>query len=264
MEVEKYFSSRSIRLRVDDITNSTNRTQGTRIQKTVNMAKSIVDISGQASLLVSILEVPSNVPSSVSLDPHSNWHTSALVTTAVETITLPARLRVPGGRLSTMSEMEKVLRSHGQQNIAQLRLMPGSSSSTTIQDSESGQEPNLQREGNVHDGQRSRLSNSQRAEELEIKFAPVSTQRKQNTANESLTRLKMSRAKSGPLGLVEEEPADVDRLRGPGPAHRRRCVEPYGCQTFRSHRLAITPLYLSLFSTAFPPYMEVRLCNSIT
>ncbi|KAI9887521.1 MAG: mtDNA inheritance, partitioning of the mitochondrial organelle [Watsoniomyces obsoletus] len=205
---------------------SQSESRGTRIQKTVNMAKSIVDISGQSSLLVPILEVPSDVPSLVSVDPRSNWHTSALIMTALETVTLPARLRAPGGRLSTLSEMEEVLRSHGRQNIAQLRLMPGEPSRTPVQDSELDQRTHIHSGPEVHGNRSAQGLNFHQAEKLEMLFAPSSTQRKPSITNKSLTRLEMSRAKSGRLGVVEEDLDDANRLKEPSPAHRKSYHAP--------------------------------------
>lgn len=63
------------------------------MKKDVNKAKSLYSISPQASLYVPIVDIPSRLPSYVNVDRKSRWQTSALISSALETITLPSRLR---------------------------------------------------------------------------------------------------------------------------------------------------------------------------
>jgi hypothetical protein len=58
-----------------------------------NSAKSINDISPQASVYVPILGQRRLVSRCLSGDPLSEWHFSALTSSAVESVTLPTRLR---------------------------------------------------------------------------------------------------------------------------------------------------------------------------
>jgi len=63
------------------------------MKKDVNKAKSLYSISPQASLYVPIVDIPSRLPSYINVDRHSQWQTTALISAALETITLPSRLR---------------------------------------------------------------------------------------------------------------------------------------------------------------------------
>ncbi|GLI81167.1 mtDNA inheritance, partitioning of the mitochondrial organelle [Penicillium ochrochloron] len=72
---------------------------GTRVQRhhqfkrDTNKAKSLCSISPQANLYVPLVDIPQKLPSYISVDRHSEWQRSALLSAAVETITLPSRLR---------------------------------------------------------------------------------------------------------------------------------------------------------------------------
>ncbi|KAI9789555.1 MAG: mtDNA inheritance, partitioning of the mitochondrial organelle [Peltula sp. TS41687] len=93
-----------------------------RQQKTVNSARSIHALCSQASLYVRMADPPANLPEYIALDEHAEWHTSALLCTALETVTLPSRLKSTNGLCSTLSELEAFLRGNGNQPIAKLRL----------------------------------------------------------------------------------------------------------------------------------------------
>lgn len=58
-----------------------------------NTARTLCAIAPQASLYCPIIDPPRSLPGYVSIDPRSQWYTSALVAAAIETVTLPARLR---------------------------------------------------------------------------------------------------------------------------------------------------------------------------
>ncbi|KAJ5925901.1 hypothetical protein N7454_007411 [Penicillium verhagenii] len=64
-----------------------------QMKKDVNKAKSLYSISPQSSLYVPIVDIPSRLPSYLSLDRQSRWQTTALISSALETVTLPSRLR---------------------------------------------------------------------------------------------------------------------------------------------------------------------------
>ncbi|KAJ5819130.1 hypothetical protein N7474_004721 [Penicillium riverlandense] len=72
---------------------------GTRVQrhrqikKDVNKARSLCSISPQCNLYVPIMDLPPKLPGYLNVDRHSEWQTSALISSAVETVTLPSRLR---------------------------------------------------------------------------------------------------------------------------------------------------------------------------
>ncbi|KAJ5586494.1 hypothetical protein N7450_006281 [Penicillium hetheringtonii] len=72
---------------------------GTRVQrhkqlkKDTNKAKSLYSISPQSTLYVPVIDIPQKLPRSLQVDRHSEWQTTALLSSALETVTLPSRLR---------------------------------------------------------------------------------------------------------------------------------------------------------------------------
>lgn len=59
----------------------------------MNKARSVCTISPQSSLYTPIVDPPRRLPSLLHVDPQSEFYTSALICSAVETVTLPSRLR---------------------------------------------------------------------------------------------------------------------------------------------------------------------------
>ncbi|KAI9814179.1 MAG: mtDNA inheritance, partitioning of the mitochondrial organelle [Pycnora praestabilis] len=92
------------------------------LQKTINTARSYQDISSQASLYVPILDPPAKLPSYVSLDRSSDWHTSAVLGTGMETMTISSRLKSQDGIRKTLREIEGALNINGNQKIANLQM----------------------------------------------------------------------------------------------------------------------------------------------
>ncbi len=91
--------------------------------KTMNAARSLYEISAHSSMYIPI-SIPSSgqrLPAYVQLDRDSMWHTSALLSTAVESMTLPSRLR-PGGQGGFLNDIEAVLNVNGNQQIACLQM----------------------------------------------------------------------------------------------------------------------------------------------
>ena len=66
--------------------------------------------------------MPSILPGYVTLDPQSQWHVSGLVSTALESMTLPSRLKIRDGTLETLDHLSSALNVNGNQNIAKLRM----------------------------------------------------------------------------------------------------------------------------------------------
>lgn len=62
------------------------------------------------------------LPSYVMMDMQSQWHVSGLLSTALETMTLPSRLKVQGRSRETMDQLVNALNVNGNQNIAKLRM----------------------------------------------------------------------------------------------------------------------------------------------
>ncbi len=67
------------------------------------------------------ISIPLIMPQYVRLDRNSQWHTSALLSTALETMTLPSRLRHTNGNSATFDAMEAALNVNGNQRIANLQ-----------------------------------------------------------------------------------------------------------------------------------------------
>jgi len=84
-----------------------------------NTARAISDIAPQASLFIP-MTMPSKVlPTYVMLDPRSQWHISGLFSTALESMTLPSRLKA---KRETLDQLGSALNVNGNQNIAKLRM----------------------------------------------------------------------------------------------------------------------------------------------
>ncbi|CRG89337.1 Protein dml1 [Talaromyces islandicus] len=72
---------------------------GTRLQrpkqilKMTNTAKTLASIAPLSTLYCPIVDLPQNIPSYLTVDLQSEWSKSALIASAIETATLPARLR---------------------------------------------------------------------------------------------------------------------------------------------------------------------------
>ncbi|CAI7565289.1 unnamed protein product [Penicillium bialowiezense] len=72
---------------------------GTRTQRhhqfkrDTNKARSLCSISQQASLYVPIIDLPNKLPGYLDVDRQSEWQKTALIASAIETVTLPSRLK---------------------------------------------------------------------------------------------------------------------------------------------------------------------------
>ncbi|KAJ5409232.1 uncharacterized protein N7487_003591 [Penicillium crustosum] len=64
-----------------------------QFKKDTNKARSLCSISPLASLYSPIIDVPHNLPGYLNVDRQSEWQKTALLASAIETVTLPSRLR---------------------------------------------------------------------------------------------------------------------------------------------------------------------------
>ena len=94
-------------------------TRAKRAMKALNASKLICDLSD--SLFVPVT-VPSVLPPYVEMDRQSPWQRSALLATAVESATLPSRLRDNAGRTGRLGDLNAFLNIEGKRNIAQLQF----------------------------------------------------------------------------------------------------------------------------------------------
>ncbi|KAI0997660.1 hypothetical protein K3495_g10527 [Podosphaera aphanis] len=93
-----------------------------RIAKLANSAKSIAEIAPQATLFTPIALPSKGLPRNVTMDQNSQWHVSALLSLAVETMTLPSRLKPSNSGRATLDQLFSSLNVNGNQKIAMLRM----------------------------------------------------------------------------------------------------------------------------------------------
>ena len=87
----------------------------------VNKAKSLTEIYKQTSLLVPLALPQQSLPHAISLDASSAWHTSALISAAIESVTLPSRLKDLTNR-DSLGNIGDLLNVHGKQTVAHLQM----------------------------------------------------------------------------------------------------------------------------------------------
>lgn len=87
-------------------------------QQLANTAQSLYALDSSASLHIPVQNVPSWLPDYVSLDAASPWSTSALQAAAIESVTLPTRLRLTQSGRATFDTFETTLNGDGNRRIA--------------------------------------------------------------------------------------------------------------------------------------------------
>jgi hypothetical protein len=90
--------------------------------KLSNIARSLSEIGPQASLFIPMTMPSAPLPNYVMVDPRSSWHVSGLLSTALESMSLPSRLRIRNGSRQLMDGLISALNINGNQNIAKLRM----------------------------------------------------------------------------------------------------------------------------------------------
>ena len=89
--------------------------------RAINAARMVGEVSTNASIYVPMSLPARPVPDYLRPDRGSQWHTSALLSAAFETMTLPSRLRPDGQRPRLLDDIEAALNVNGNQHIAQLQ-----------------------------------------------------------------------------------------------------------------------------------------------
>ncbi|KAM3434592.1 hypothetical protein NHJ13734_005935 [Beauveria thailandica] len=100
-------------------------TRDKRRERLVNAAHGISEICQQATTFTPLSLPEHRFPRSVKLDCSSPWHSSALLSAAIETTTLPSRLLPrPGGGAPRVSldEISQIVNTTGAQTLAGLRM----------------------------------------------------------------------------------------------------------------------------------------------
>jgi hypothetical protein len=90
--------------------------------KLSNIARSVSEIAPQASLFIPMTIPTAALPSYVTVDPQSSWHVSALLSAALESMSLPSRLKTKSGSRETMDGLISAINVNGNQTIAKLRM----------------------------------------------------------------------------------------------------------------------------------------------
>lgn len=89
--------------------------------RTLNTARTVHEVSSQASMYIPLTIPSTPLPPYIELDRTSQWHTSALLSMAWESATLPSRFRPDHGKRGPMDDMEAALNVNGNQHIASLQ-----------------------------------------------------------------------------------------------------------------------------------------------
>ncbi|TPX12115.1 uncharacterized protein E0L32_007230 [Thyridium curvatum] len=92
-----------------------------RLLRLANKAQTLTEAYKQASLLVPVSIPERPLPRNISLDLASRWHTSALLATAIESVTLPSRLKHAQDR-DAMGTITDLLNVMGKQTVASLSM----------------------------------------------------------------------------------------------------------------------------------------------
>ena len=87
-----------------------------------NAARSMRSLAQQSSAYISLNTAPTPVPGYINLQGRSEWLTSALLCSAVESATLPSRLRESRTRHATLSLLEDALNTNGGQKLFELQM----------------------------------------------------------------------------------------------------------------------------------------------
>ena len=92
-----------------------------QLLRTVNTARMINEMSTLTSIYTPMSIPLTRLPQYVVFDRNSQWHSSALLSVALESITLPTRLRRGVRKCWSLDDLEAVLDVNGNQRIAQLQ-----------------------------------------------------------------------------------------------------------------------------------------------
>ena len=76
-------------------------------------------MSAHASMYIPMSMSPTQLPQYVHIDRNSQWHTSALLSAAMESITLPTRLKHDTQKRGFIGDLEAALNVNGNQRVAQ-------------------------------------------------------------------------------------------------------------------------------------------------
>lgn len=87
-----------------------------------NAARSMRSLAQQSSAYIGLSTVPRPVPGYINLEGRSEWLTSAFLCSAIESATLPSRLRHTGAQQASLPILEDALNSNGAQKLFELQM----------------------------------------------------------------------------------------------------------------------------------------------
>lgn len=93
-----------------------------RMLQLSNAAQSMHSVVPHSSLYIPLSTLPGHLPSNVTVDSSSRWHTSALQAAIVESLTLPARLKDDEQGRARLDELEMTLGGDGRRPIIDATL----------------------------------------------------------------------------------------------------------------------------------------------
>ncbi|EPE36710.1 Tubulin nucleotide-binding protein [Glarea lozoyensis ATCC 20868] len=93
-----------------------------RFIKLSNTSRSLSEIATQASIFIPLTLPSKTIPSYLELNPNSEWNISALLATAMESISLPSRLKLSHGSRENYSVLSNSININGNQTIANLQM----------------------------------------------------------------------------------------------------------------------------------------------
>ncbi|KAF2728617.1 protein DML1 [Polyplosphaeria fusca] len=93
-----------------------------RLQQLVNASRSLHVLAEHSSIYVPVSNNPAKTPSYLQLDSNSPWHIGAMQALALESITIPSRLRSSDERRGTLQDLEETINSTGKRRIAKLEM----------------------------------------------------------------------------------------------------------------------------------------------
>ncbi|KAB8296846.1 hypothetical protein EYC80_002257 [Monilinia laxa] len=105
-----------------------------RFLKLSNTAKSVSELIPQTSLFIPMTLPSVRLPGYVNLDATCPWEVSGLLSSAMESMALPSRLKPQNGLRQTLDQLSSTLNVNGNQNIAKLRMTVKQKSETVASD----------------------------------------------------------------------------------------------------------------------------------
>jgi hypothetical protein len=138
-----------------------------KLLQVANVAQSMFALDSVANVQIPLGNLPSALPSYINLGAHSRWETSALQSAAIETITLPARLRSTLSARAKLDELEAVLNGNGQRRVAACAMTARQEALTNGHDPRA---PPPSANGYAHD------EPENDAEDFDIDFIPLPSQ----------------------------------------------------------------------------------------